>query len=200
LKRVVGRRLQSGFSILELVVVIVLMSVLLTLGIDRLLAMKAQAERTGMDQVLGSIRSGLTIRMAEMAVRARLPQGAALAGKNPIAVLADPPHNYVGELFGVDPRSVPAGSWYFDLRDGTLCYVPESAEYFQSTLTPPRARFRVEVVFDDTNGNGRYDEGVDLMRGLRLASLEPYAWITRFAWSGPAANPAKAEAGSGGGG
>lgn len=170
----------DGFSLLELVVVIVLISVLMAVAIERLLVMKAQSERAAMDQVLGSIRSGLTIRLAELAVRARLPQAFALAGKNPIAVLADRPQNYLGELYGPDPATIAPGNWYFDSREGALCYVVENAEYFQGRLKPPRARFRIEPVFEDVNGNGRFDAGTDLFRGLRLATLEPYAWNMRF--------------------
>lgn len=175
-------RSQRGFSLLELIVVIVLISVLLTLGIERLLVMKAQAERIAMEQVLSSVRSGLTIRLAELAVRSRLPQAAALAGKNPLNVLSEKPQNYLGELFGPDPWTLPRGNWYFDLQEGALCYIPESEEFFQSQFEPRRARFRIEPVFDDVNKNGRYDEGVDLLRGLRLAPLEAYSWNMRFAW------------------
>lgn len=195
-----GLRSQRGFSLLELVVVIVLISVLLTLGIERLLIMKAQAERTAMEQVLSSIRSGLTIRLAELAVRSRLPQAAAMAGKNPINVLSEKPPNYLGELFGPDPRTLARGSWYFDLQGGVLCYLPESEEFFQSPLQPLRARFRIEPVFDDVNKNGRYDEGVDLLRGLHLAPLEAYSWNMRFAWPdwGEGAAPLKASGARGG--
>jgi len=191
---------QRGFSLLELVIVIVLISVLVTLGIERLLVMKAQAERTAMEQVLSSIRSGLTIRLAELAVRSRLPQAAALAGKNPINVLSEKPQNYLGELFGPGPRTLARGNWYFDLQDGALCYIPESEEFFQSLVEPPRARFRIEPVFDDVNKNGRYDEGVDLFRGLRLEPLEPYSWNMRFAWPdwGPGAATPKARSERGG--
>ena len=178
----VGLRSRRGFSLLELVVVIVLISVLLTLGIERLLIMKAQAERTAMEQVLSSIRSGLTIRLAELAVRSRLPQAAAMAGKNPFNVLSEKPPNYLGELLRPDPGTLARGNWYFDLQEGALCYLPESEEFFESRLEPPRARFRIAPVFDDVNKNGRYDEGLDLLRGLSLAPLEAYSWNMRFAW------------------
>ncbi|HYR34326.1 MAG TPA: type II secretion system protein, partial [Burkholderiales bacterium] len=59
-----ARRRVVGFSLLELVIVIVLISVLLAVAIDRLLAMKAMAERGALEQVVGTIRSGITIRLA----------------------------------------------------------------------------------------------------------------------------------------
>ncbi|HYL88127.1 MAG TPA: prepilin-type N-terminal cleavage/methylation domain-containing protein [Burkholderiales bacterium] len=176
------RRDQPGFSLLELVVVIVLISILLTIAIQQLIVAKAQAERVAMQQVLGSIRSGMTIRLAELILRGKLSEADLLAGSNPMQFLAEVPQNYVGELFDPDPRSVPRGSWYFDRKEGTLCYVVDSTEYFAAASPPPaRARFAIRTVFEDQDGNGRYDRGVDLLRGLQLATLEPYAWNIRFA-------------------
>jgi prepilin-type N-terminal cleavage/methylation domain-containing protein len=171
----------GGFSLLELVIVIVLISVLLVVAIDRLLAMKAMAERGAVEQVVGTIRSGLGIRLAELAVRNKLSQASSLAGTNPMRVLSERPQNYLGELFAPNPAALPPGNWYFDTRDGVLCYLVESAAYFQSGLPgPARACFKVQAVFDDVNRNGRYDEGTDALRGFRLVALEPYSWNVRF--------------------
>lgn len=179
-------RRQRAFSLLELVIVIVLISVLLGVGIDRLLLMKAQAESRAMEHVLGSIRSGLTIRMAELLARGRVAEIAELAGSNPMRLLVEPTQNYLGELFGPDPAVLPVGSWYFDTRERALCYLVDSAEYFRSPLaSPPRARFRIEPVFD----------GVAIIKGLRLAALEPYGW-NLTTWRDPGwAVPPKAPAG-----
>jgi len=183
-----------GFSLFELVIVVVLISLLLTVAIDRLLLFKAQAERTAMEQVLGNLRSGITIRLAEMAVRGKLGDADKLAGSNPMGLLAVRPENYLGEFFGPDPASLDPGNWYYDSRDGALCYLVESADYFDTVLPPPaRARFRIRPVFDDTDGDGRYDPKVDALRGMQLAPLEPYGWNLRFVWPDwPWREPAKA--------
>lgn len=178
-----GSPAQRGFSLLELVIVIVLVSVLLTIAIDRLLLLKAQAERVAMEQVLGNIRSGITIRLAELFARGKLADADKLPGSNPMQLLAVRPDNYRGEFFGLDPASIEPGSWYFDSRDGALCYIVEGGEYFETPLAPPaRARFRIRPVFDDVDGNGRYDPKVDALRGLQLAPLESYTWNLRFVW------------------
>jgi prepilin-type N-terminal cleavage/methylation domain-containing protein len=176
---------QRAFSLLELVIVIVLISLLLGVGIDRLLLMKAQAESRAMEHVLGSMRSGLTIRMAEMLARGRVGEIAELAGSNPMRLLVEPTPNYLGELFGPDPAVLPTGSWYFDTRERALCYLVDSAEYFRTPLaSPARARFRIEPVFDAA-----------IVKGLRLAALEPYGWnLTTWRDPGWAVSP-KAPAG-----
>jgi len=174
-----SRERASGFSLLELVIVVVLISVLLAVAIDRLLAMKAMAERGALEQVVGTIRSGITIRLAELMVRNK--DAMSLASTNPMLLLSERPQNYLGELFAPNPASLPPGNWYFDTHDGVLSYLVESADYFQSELpAPARARFTIQPVYEDVNGNGRYDAGVDLVRGLRLAALEPYSWNVRF--------------------
>ena len=176
-----ARRRARGFSLLELVIVIVLISVLIAVAIDRLLALKAVAERTAVEQIVGTMRSALVIRFAELAAGNRLPEAVKLVGSNPMLLLSERPHSYVGELFAPDPAEIPPGHWYFDTREKLLCYLVESADYFHSELAgPARLRFSIEPVFDDVNRNGRYDAGIDALRGFRLALLEPYDWNVRF--------------------
>ena len=172
-----------GFSLLELVVVIVLIGVLLGVAIERLLVLKAQAERAAMETVLGSVRSGITIRMAELIAKNRTREIADLVDANPMSVLAELPPNYLGDLFGPNPEVLQPGMWYFDTRERTLCYLVESTEYFQAGGGGvPRARFRVQPIFEDVNRNRRFERGVDTVRGLHLVAIEPYAWRLQFVW------------------
>lgn len=176
-------RRARGFSLLELVVVIVLIGVLLGVAIERMLVLKAQAERAAMEAVLGSLRSGITIRMAELIVKNRAREIDDLVDANPMAVLAELPPNYLGELFGPNPAALEPGMWYFDTRERMLCYLVESTDYFQTGIAgAPRACFRLQPVFDDLNRNRRFDHGVDLVRGLRLAAVGTYAWRLQFVW------------------
>jgi prepilin-type N-terminal cleavage/methylation domain-containing protein len=181
-KRGRSRRI-PGFSLLELVVVIVLISVLLSVAIERLLVLQARAEHSTAEQLLGSLRSGLTIRVAELIATGRVAEVASLAGSNPMERLAERPDNYLGELFGADPLALRAGYWYFDSRDRLLIYLVDNAEYFRSPLgAPARARFSVVPDFDDVNGNGRFDPAVDAVRGIRLVPKEPYDWRVNVLW------------------
>lgn len=178
-----ARTASRGFSLLELVVVVALVSVLLAVAIDRLLLVKARAESMGVEQVLGAVRSAITIRVAELIARARAAEVGRLVRTNPMLLLAERPQNYLGELFGPDASTLQAGNWFFDTRDHALCYLVESTDYFESGLpAPPRACFAIEPVFDDTDGNGRYDPAVDTLRGLRLAASAPYEWRLQFVW------------------
>lgn len=172
-----GRGLQSGFTLLELVVVVVIVATLVVIAIDRLLAIQADAEKITMESVAGTLRSALGITVAESIVRQDLRRLEALEGSNPMDRLAEIPRNYLGALDNPDPANLEDGNWYFDKRARELVYLVRFKSRFSGgTANPPRARFAVRLVYVDRNGNNRFDSGVDSVEGLRLAPLEPYTW------------------------
>jgi len=167
----------DGFSLVELVIVIVLISFLVTLAISRLLAVQVDAERVTMETVAGTLRSALGMKVAESIVKYQVPALSKLEGSNPMDLLAETPHNYLGEFDGIDPATLQDGSWYFDKRTKTLDYLVKNKGFFTGGApNPPRARFAVTLVYSDRNGNGRFDPGVDEVQGLRLSPVEPYSW------------------------
>ena len=169
---------ERGFSLLELVIVIVVVSLLMVVAVDRLLRLRFAAERVMVDSMLAGLRSALYIEFAGAAVRGRTDaMAAAAAGSNPMKLLAERPDTYAGEYAAADPASVAPGSWYFDTRERHLVYVVRFPEQFVTPLAgPARARLRVEPDFDDLDGNGRFDPGRDSARGLRLVPVEPFTW------------------------
>jgi len=91
--------------------------------------------------------------------------------------LAETPRNYLGELAGISPETLETGNWYFDTNSRTLVYLVDNQVYFTGGAdNPPRARFKIRLVYNDLNGNGQYDQG-EQIEGLRLAPLESYRWI-----------------------
>jgi general secretion pathway protein G len=163
--------------LLELVIVIVIISVLLTVAISRLLALQVDAERVAMESVAGALRSAIGIKVAENIVRQDVPGLRSLEGSNPMDRLAEVPGNYLGVRDGADPATLDDGNWYFEAREGALVYLVRNRAYFTGGASdPPRARFAIRLVYSDRNGNGLYEPGVDRIEGLRLAPLEPYAW------------------------
>ena len=175
------RSFPRGFSLLELLIVIVVISVLTVVAIDRLLRLRFEAERVMVDSMLSGLRSALYIEFAGAAARGKPDALAARAGDiNPMRLLAERPDTYAGEYAAADPGSVAPGSWYFDTRERHLVYVPRFPEQFVTALPgPARARFRVEADYDDLDRNGRFDLGRDSARGLRLVPVEPYSWRER---------------------
>ncbi len=174
-----GKIKEGGFSLFELLVVIIIISILMVIAIQRLLALQVDAERVVMESVVGTLRSALGIKVAETYVRQGPAGLAVLESSNPMNLLAEVPANYLGELAStVDPTLLEPGNWYFDTGNRNLVYLVNNTGYFSGGLADPaRARFTVRIVYSDKNGDGIYDASVDLIEGLRLAPLESYRWI-----------------------
>lgn len=159
---------RRGFSLLELVIVIVIISVLLVVALERLLALRYEAERTMVASVIGAMRSGLYVEFAGAAAGGQLKRVDAAAGSNPMLRLAERPDTYAGEFFGADPALFAPGTWYFDTRDRAIVYIVRFPEQLSTPLAgTPRLRLAVQP---------DYDPGRDQVRGLKLEPLEPYHW------------------------
>ena len=169
-----GRPRARGFTLLEMVVVVVLIGVLLTIAIDRLIRLQALAERVAMNQVLGGLRSALTLELAQHIVQGRTADLSTLARANPTRWLVRPPGNYAGAFADPDPTRIAGGRWYFNTKDRWLVYRVAHAADFRTALPgPPRIRFKVWLVYSDNPGDGvRNGEVV----GVRLGPVEPYRW------------------------
>jgi prepilin-type N-terminal cleavage/methylation domain-containing protein len=171
---------RSGFTLLEMVLVVAIVSVLVIIALDKLSGVRVDAERVAMETVIGSLESALNVTLASHAVKGRLEALAALAGSNPMDLLAKTPRNYLGALSAPDPHAIQGYAWYFDRGAGALVYRVQNVEYFATDLPgPARARWRVALVFDDFDGDGAYQPGLDAVEGLRLETLEPYRWTEK---------------------
>ncbi len=174
-----GRRASRGFTLLELVIVICVIGLLTVIGARRLLALRVEAERAALTQVVGGLQAAVSLEMLSRVSRGEDDALADLADSNPMDLLVEPPWSYLGELDGPDPARVKPGRWYFDRRSGQLVYRVRYADRFRSALPgPARAAFRVELVWDDRNGNGRFDPGVDGVAGARLRRVADYGWVS----------------------
>jgi len=166
-----------GFSLLELVVVICLISLLFVFAADRLLRLQAQAERVAMQQVVGTLQSALAMVIAEHVAKGRIAELDQLAGSNPMVLLAEVPVNFQGVISHADINSLEAGNWYFASHSGNLIYCVINQEDFITELAgQPRIHLRIMPVYDDRNGNGQFEPQQDQIRGLRLQLLDNYSW------------------------
>lgn len=166
-----------GFSLLELVVVIVLVSFLVVIALARLLAIQVDAERVTVETVAGTLRSAVGMKVAEHIVRQDFAGLRALEGSNPMDRLAELPTNYLGTFKNPDLTKFEDGHWYFDSGNRHLVYLVRNKDNFTGGApNPPRARFEIRLVYEDRNTNGRFDTGVDAVEGVRLSPVEPYTW------------------------
>ncbi len=179
------KRAQAGFTFLELIIVIAIISTLVVFAIDRMLGLRVDAERVALRRNASAMQTAAVMQLSEYLVKRQQNQIREMAGANPVRFLQNPPAGYVGERANPDPNSIAPGDWYFDTADRVLVYRVVNAEYFQTPLPgPARVRFRLELAFDDENGNKVYDPGADTIRGLHLVQLDPYSWLRKPVASG----------------
>lgn len=154
---------------LELAVAVALLGLLVWFAIDRIWAIRVAAERAGVEQAVGSLRNAVGVAAFQRSATHGLAGIAALDGANPMALLERAPASYVGEREGSGAEDAAPGSWYFDRRRRALVYRPRFPEAFAEQGGRPT--YRITFAFRDRDGNGRFDPGIDGVRGLDLRPI-----------------------------
>lgn len=164
---------QRGFTLFEIVVVVLLIGLLMTFAIDRMLRLQIAAERVSVQQTIGVLKSAVNLQTAERVVAGGLESLRSLENSNPVDDLSELPHNYLGEKSDSLANDLPAASWYFDPQQGVLVYIVSNVDYFETTLNGrPRIRLKVDLIYkaDDSR------RGNDYIQGVTIHSLDDYAW------------------------
>jgi general secretion pathway protein G len=170
-------KLSKGFSLIELVIVIAIISVLMSVFLDRVWYYQELAEKTAMEESVGAIQSALTMQVGKNYTRGNQQELAQLATENPVHWLQKSPKNYVGEFFDPTPRSVAPGSWVFDLNARELIYVLDRAEHFVPASDGKKwIRFHINVQHDAVTRGDQQVGGQELVGTV----FEPTARINWF--------------------
>lgn len=170
----------SGFTLFELIVVIIVVAVLSGILLGRFLTYQELSEKTAMEQTAGAIRSALTIQMAGLITHGRAEDIAKLADVNPITLLMRKQKNYVGEFYEPDLKEISPGSWYFDLKQRQLVYLIHQGRHFLPDRSGvKRVRYRINVVYNEAVANGSNKNGKRNLGGVILEEVEPYIWDVR---------------------
>lgn len=155
-----------GFSLLELVVVVIIFSILLGVLLQRLAFYQEEAELAQIQLLEKNMRVALNSRVYAAMTSGETRKMHALAGSNPINLLASRPENYLGELDSSAVKSVAAGHWYFDRVERKLVYVFSSKKSFHQDSYERRS-FRLEFSRIPT-GPKRLEKGDGLDGSLEL--------------------------------
>ena len=176
-KKIINK--QNGFTLLELVVVIIIISILGLFAIDRVLAIRVAAEQASIKQLVGTIKSALGLKVAELVLEGNMLAVARLDKSNPILLLSQVPTNYTGEKD--DSHSIiEPGTWYFNKKQNALVYNVRYTEKFKTRLKgSPRIRYRIKLVYNDYNKNKRFDIRTDSIAGLDLFPIENFSWVLK---------------------
>jgi hypothetical protein len=173
-----GLQRRMSARLLEFLVLLILILIFMTITIGRVWQLRAAAERTNIEQLIGTLKRALGTELAVSVARRDSPLAlAAYHHANPIALLEQPPENYLGEFDTAPDEPVP-GAWYFNRSEGTLNYRVRFGDDFVggNPEAPLLIRFQIRLDYDDRNRNGRYDPALDSLRSIGLVSLDDYRW------------------------
>jgi general secretion pathway protein G len=137
------RRRTSGFSLFELAVAAIVLSLVVGILLQRLAYYQDEAERTGVQLQLANMRSALHHKALQAALHSNPESMAALSGANPVAWLEREPVNYRGEIDDGRVSELIPGNWYFDRARRNLVYVSTSKKSFPAD-SYERRYFKVE--------------------------------------------------------
>ncbi|MBI5627166.1 MAG: prepilin-type N-terminal cleavage/methylation domain-containing protein [Nitrosomonadales bacterium] len=168
---------ERGFTLLELIVVIIVIVTLMGLFMNRALFYMEQAEKVAMEGVAGAIQSSLTMQYGQILTRGKPSDVAALAQDNPMNWLQKKPRNYAGEFYDPTPLSAESGNWMFDLKSRDLVYVVRHANYFSPGKDGKKwIRFHVAVSHEPSRLPSLQNAPPELA-GILFEPVEPYSWF-----------------------
>lgn len=164
-------RPERGFSLLELAVVAVILSVLAAVLLQRLNYYQEAAERAHFETTLQVYKTALQIRLAEMILERREADARVLEVENPTLWLSEKPTNYAGDY----PTVPVVGSWYYDKSSRELVYVANTATGLDVAERDgvKQLRFRVQVIRQPVAITGGQVQGIG---GIRLVPAMVYRW------------------------
>ncbi len=170
-------RRSSGFTLIELIIVIIIIAVLAGLFLVRIPLYQEQAEKAAMQQVEGAIQSALVLRYGALMTRgaANEKELSILATDNPMTWLQKIPPNYSGEFFDPTPRAVAPGNWMFDLKSRDLIYVLNQSDNFTPGADGNKwIRFHVKLGYEPKLGMS--ESGKELVTTLFVPTVS-YRWL-----------------------
>jgi len=166
-----------GFSLLEIIVVVVIISILFALALNHLFSWRITAEKTSINKLTSEMREALKLEVASHYAKGRMQDIVTLVGSNPLNYTIEKPGSYVGERKAPDIQSINPGDWVYDTSKNLLIYRVKYPDYFTTKLTGiKRIELKVSLIFADIDKNSRFNKSVDKIEGLRLISTELYDW------------------------
>lgn len=169
-------RKNKGFTLIELIIVIIIIAILMGFFMSRVLFYQEQAEKVAMEGVAGSVQSALTIQYGQLLTRGKPSDVAALVKDNPMHWMQKKPSNYAGEFFEPTPQSVESGNWVFDLKTRELAYLVRNGAHLKQSGEGSWIRFHV-VAHVDPSPLPSLQNSPPELTGIVFEPTQPYAWF-----------------------
>jgi general secretion pathway protein G len=163
---------ERGFTLLELVVVVLIFAVVATVLLERLAFYREALERAAMESTLSGIKTGLQVRLAELIITNREGKAGELESEDPVQWLdVGRPANYGGAY----RQPADPATWYFDVARRQLVYVVSTGDRLEIDGQQGRKelRFRARLIRGPVYLPGG---AVERTNGVGLIPVNPYRW------------------------
>jgi len=171
-----SRKALSGFTLVELLVVISIVAILAGMLFKRVLFYQELAEKAAMQQVVSALQSALVLEYGHRMANSTGQEINNLITQNPMDWLAQKPANYAGEFQALNPSAIEPGNWAYELSSHELIYVPDHAQLFVPAKSGAKLiRYRVATAYESSSRA----KGVKVPSGVTFAPVEPYQWLIR---------------------
>jgi general secretion pathway protein G len=157
---------------LEFAIVLVIVSALVAILLDRAQANLESAERMVMERQAREIGSALNYQVAKLVGLNQQRELDRLAKTNPVDWLPSKPSNYLGEFSATPQGKDVPGNWFFDTETRELVYVVHRGERFVPDASGRKhVRYSVLLVTGPaTSTNGRQ------ITGVQFQPVVTYVW------------------------
>ncbi|MFL6657963.1 MAG: type II secretion system protein [Massilia sp.] len=144
---------QRGFTLFELAVAVCIIGILAASLLSRVIWYHEQAEDVARENVLGVLRSALSMKAGQLVAQGRSHDIENLLTINPMDLLAQKPANYLGEVDTPQIKKISRGNWFFNRKRLLLVYISGTGATFQSTDSGQFV-YKVELLRDRDGANG----------------------------------------------
>nr|MBN2277300.1 prepilin-type N-terminal cleavage/methylation domain-containing protein [candidate division Zixibacteria bacterium] len=114
-------RNERGFTLIELVIIIIILGILAAVAIPKLFSVTQEAETAAVSTMVSSLESALSMYAAKQYMN-----GNSLAVHNPFDDLSNVPSNYNGVQDPVTAVNTPDGTWSYRPTGNWIMYNPKS--------------------------------------------------------------------------
>jgi general secretion pathway protein G len=145
---------QRGFSLFELAVTVAIIGVLAGVLLSRIRLYQEEAERVAMENVVGVLRSALSMKFGQLISQGKQADVIKLLTINPMDLLAQKPANYIGEFNTPQKEKISRGNWYFNRKKLLLVYIARTGATLQASNSATQYEFRIELLKTLNGANG----------------------------------------------